>query len=157
MNLEKNYYDESERQNVEIQKEVEDDDASLSQSERIQRAEADRKEIDHLFDLAMAQVEQKRKLIDKRKVDRFYRLVKKADSLASRLEANFSAQTSEGYKGIIRLLAPQMIIDESWENGELRSFGRLISASDDMWIDTVERSGKSFVQIELAYNLSGID
>ena len=31
MNLEKNYYDESERQNVEIQKEVEDDNSSLSQ------------------------------------------------------------------------------------------------------------------------------
>ena len=156
MNIEKNYYDEAEKQNAETQKEVEEDDATLTESERISKVESDKKEIYRLFNLAIVQIEQKKRIIDKSKVDRFNRLVKEADNLASRLEANFSAQTSHSYRGIIRLLAPQMIIDESWQNGELRALGRLISVADDMWLDTVEHNGKLFVQIELTYNLSGV-
>lgn len=157
MNLEKHYYDETEQTRVEIEKKVEEQESSLTDSERNLRAEQYRNEIDLIYDKAIAQSKQKKKLISKRKVQRFYRLVKKADYLAARLEVNFTAHTDNGYKGVIRLSGPQMIIDDSWESGELRILAKLISDANDMWIDTIDHNGKTLVQMEFIYDFSEIE
>ena len=50
-----------------------------------------------------------------------------------------------------------MIVDDSWENGELRILAKLISDANDLWIDTIDHDGKTLVQIELVYDFNGIE
>ena len=153
MKIDKLYYNQTKEMLAALNRSMEEAEP-LADVELAARGMFAHSEAARLGELAASMIEEKQKVIDQHKVERFKELVQKADDLATTLGLNFHVRTRNGYQGVIRLVGQHLIIDATWDSGEREALAQMIAQSSDMWMDIIELDGEQVLQIEMCYDLS---
>lgn len=130
MKIEKKYYTENKQMLAEIDQKIQQENLSLSESEREAEWERSVKEVAALFESAQAWHDQHPKILNPQKHARFQKLVKSALWFADDSIMDVSIEQKNNLNGFIRLEADYLMLDELAPPKAHKIFRQLFSNCD---------------------------
>lgn len=143
------FNDKSKAEWEEIKKEVEKENAAMTEEERAAEKQKLESDFEKLLKKAQENVEEKQKRIDSQKVQAFRELSKLAVAIAGIVELNIDIKDSEnGLYGMINLTADDVMIVKETPIEAKRGFAALIGAATE----TMIFSKNNCIEIRLSYD-----
>ena len=133
----------------EIEKEVEKENAAMTEEERAAEKKRLDIEFEKLLEKAQANIEEKQKKIDSQKIQDFRELSKLAVAIAGILELNIEIKDSDnGLYGMIHLTTDDVMIVKETPIEAKKGFAALIGAATE----TMIFSKNNCIEIRLSYD-----
>lgn len=152
MKLEKHFYDEKRAMWKEIMAEVAQENARMTESERLEEQGKRSEEISRIEDIAEKERARNYHLVNAKQYAAFQSLSKMAVWLAREVEANITVETINCFSGKITLEADNILLMEMSNPLSREILCQLIASAGDTWFSTKECDGERLVQIELVYS-----
>lgn len=148
MRIEKNFYDEAHQEYLEMEKELQSQEAALTDEEREQKALQMKHDATQMF----RKIEEKNRHIqyipNAKKIANFQKLSALALALAQNTEQNILIENKER-NGHIKMTSGGLIINSFCPPDTNKVFTLLLSEADDMWIG----SKNNLLEIDLWFEL----
>ena len=148
MRIEKNFYDQSHQEYLEMERELQLEEDALTDEERAEKKRKTTQDAKKMFRKFEEQNRHIRYVPNPQKIANFNKLSALALALAQNLEQNIVIETKER-NGHITMTSDGMIINSFCPPDTNKVFTLLLSEADDVWIG----SKNNLMEIDLWYGL----